>query len=273
MEQLFRASDFPGAEQDPLAYPGRRPEFSFVYHQGAVHRVQVNGEDPSELRVGAVSLDEFLREHNSPPLEQRKAVLAVGSNGCPGRLEEKYKDQPDTAIPVFVGTIDNTAVVYSRRIVSYGALPATYLRHPGARSWLSVTMLTDEQFESMNRTESGYALVQVGEQFHIDGGPSMAQPTAYLDPDLLTFHGTPVLLEMFSRERPPWPVMDERAVLSAVFDEAGLLGDLSIEVRHRALISDPALRRQLQEYLDRHMSSLRVDEATGALRNATPPTG
>jgi hypothetical protein len=233
----------------------------------------VNGEGTSELRVGAVSLDEFLWERNSPPLEQRKVVLAVGSNGCPGRLEEKFKNQPDSAIPVLVGSIENTAVVYSRRIVSYGALPATYLRQPGALSRLSVTMLTDEQFESMNRTESGYVLVQVGERFRIDGGPSIEHPIAYLDPDILTFHGTPVLVEMFSRERPSWPVMDERAVLAAAFDEAGLLGDLPIEVRHRALISDPALWGRLQEYLDQHMASLRVDEATGALRNATPPTG
>ena len=126
---FLSADQFPGAEQQPLAYPGLRPDFSYVYYQKKVYKIMPRGHTYVELWMddptGQVTLDDFLATRGNAPMDQRHAVLAVGSNGCPGRLAEKYHDQPEVALPVFVGTLADAVVVYSRQLVAYGALPAT----------------------------------------------------------------------------------------------------------------------------------------------------
>ncbi len=268
---VLPADQFPGAEHDPLAYPGQRPEFSYVYYRGKVHELTPRGGggggggSHDDLWVddssGEVTVDAFLEARGNAMLEHRQAVLAVGSNGCPGRLAEKYGDDSDVAVPVFVGTLPDTAVVYSRHLVPYGALPATYLHQPGAVSWLSVTMLTQDELQRMDQTEQVgrlYLRVPVAEAFQVDGGLKIGDLTAYLAREIVTYRGKPVRLKMFSREGPDWPVMDEAEILSLVFDEADLLKGESIETRHRALLDDPTLRMLLIEVLENKMGDLVV---------------
>ena len=169
----------------------------------------------------------------------------MGSNGCPGRLAEKYGDQPEIAIPVLVGTMADTAVVYSCRLAPYGVLPATYLYEPGAVSWLSVTMLSREQLARMDETEGlGEAYWRIGARgrFSVDGGARIGGLTAYLDRKILGWNGKPIRLKSFAREGPDWPTLDEPEVLSLVFDQAGLLLGESVDTRHRRLLADHELR-------------------------------
>lgn len=268
---VLSADQFPGAGHQPLDYPGNRPDFSYVYYQGRVYRITPRGDTYADLWVedstGQVMADSFLARRGNAAMGQRHAVVAVGSNGCPGRLAEKYARQPGAAIPVLVGTIPDTAVVYSRRLVGYGALPATYLHEPGAVSWLSVTMVSDEQLALMDGTEKVgriYQRIRVPGQFHVDGGPRIDSLTAYLDRKVLTYNGKPIRLRLFAREGPDWPMMDEREVLSLVFDEAGLLQGETIETRHDRLLEDAALHRHFVNFLETRMSGLKVD-ATGRL--------
>ncbi|MCZ6490808.1 MAG: hypothetical protein O7A06_09790, partial [Acidobacteria bacterium] len=125
---VLSADQFPGAEHQPLAYPGLRPDFSYIYFQGNIYEIKARGETYADLWVdeatGQVTLDTFLAARGNPTFGKRHAVLAVGSNGCPGRLAEKYAHQPEVALPVLVGAMTNTAVIYSCRLASYGALPA-----------------------------------------------------------------------------------------------------------------------------------------------------
>lgn len=264
---VIPADQFPGAEHQPLAYPGLRPDFSYVYYQGKVREIRTRGETHGHLWVedttGLVTLDTFLTARGNAPMGERHAVLAVGSNGCPGRLAEKYRDRPEVALPVLVGTIPYTAVVYSRRLVSYGALPATYIHQPGAVSWLSVTMLTEEQLVHMDETEQVgeiYQRIAVPGHFSVDGGPLIGDLTAYLDRDILSHQGKPVRLKMFARKGPDWPLMDEPEVLTLVLDQAGLLLGETIEARHRQLLIDQMLRRRLIDFLNAQMGRLAVDE-------------
>lgn len=262
---VLSANQFPGAEHRPLEYPGRRPNFSFVYYQGKAYEITAQGGAYEELFMvsssGHVPVDSFLANLGNAPLHRRHAVLAVGSNGCPGRLAEKYRNQPETAIPVLVGTVTDTAVIYSRRLVGYGALPATYLRQTGAVSWLSITLLTDEQMALMDRTEKvgdNYQRITVPGDFLVEGGLKVSRLTAYLDRRILSYRDSPVYLKMFARLGPEWPVMDEREVLTVLFDEAGILQGESIEARHKRLLQDPALRQHLAQFLDSRMSGLEV---------------
>jgi len=217
-----------------------------------------------EDSAGEVALDAFLSARDNAAMAERHAILAVGSNGCPGRLAEKYEHEPEVVVPVFVGTLAETAIVYTRQFVRYGALPATYLYERGAMSWLSVTMLTEEQLSRMDETEGVghiYRRIRIPGYFRVDGGPSIGNLSTYLDRRILTYQGTPVRLRMFAREGPNWPVMDEREVLSVVFDEAGLLLGEAIERRHRRLLADKVLMNQLASFVKTRMSALTVDEA------------
>jgi hypothetical protein len=262
------AGDFPGANKQPLDYPGSRPDYSFVYYRGEVYQVEARGPALSDLRVtdsvSDMALDEFLASCGDAPLADRTAVLAVGSNGCPGRLEEKYGVMPDAAIPVLLGSMTEAAVVYSRRLASYGALPATYLLRPGASSGVFVTLLTEGQLKVMDDSESlgeSYQRIETQGVFTAPGGLRIERPFAYLDRRVLAYRGTPVLLKAFAAEDLDWPAMDEREVLALVLDEAGILRDESVAERHRILTEDAQVRAQLRDFVDRSMSGLRVDAA------------
>ena len=258
---ILAASLFPGAEHRPLDYPGIRPEYSYVYYREEVYPLVRGISDPDlwvEDHAGQVPLDQFLTSRGNAGMARRHPVLAVGSNGCPGRLAEKYADDPDVAVPVLVGTLANTAVVYTRHLTHYGALPATYLQEPRAVSRLSVTMLTVGQAATMDKTEAVgqlYTRVQVPDRFQVEGGPELAGLTAYLDRDLLNYQGEPVLLEAFAGHGPGWPVMDERGVLDLVFNAGGLAMEQSIENRHRTLAS-ASTRRTLSKIIETHMGGL-----------------
>jgi len=274
---ILSADEFPGAEHQPLAYPGVRPGFSYVYYQGKVYEITPRGDTDADLwlddSTGQITLDDFLKARGNATMAQRKAVLAVGSNGCPGRLAEKYAHQPEVAVPVFVGTLVNTVIVYSRQFASYGALPATYLYQPGATSWLSVTMLTKEQLDRMDETEAVgefYLRIAVPGYFRVEDGPMIGDLKAYLDRKILTYRGKPVRLKMFAREGPDWPKMDESEVLSLLFDQARLLRGETIEKRHRQLLTDGALRAQLTKFLDTRMSALAVDKQGQLVERARP---
>ena len=264
--KALAADRFPGAEQQPLDYPGARPDFSFVYYKNAVYRIVPHGGTLADLRVDdageSTPLNDFLAACGNAPLDARHAVLAVGSNGCPGRLAEKYAHQPEAALPVLVGTLADTAVVYSRQWVAYGALPATYLHQPGAASHLSLTLLTPEALRRMDETEGVghlYRRIPVPGAFKMDAGPAIEKLSAYLDPRILSYQGKPVRLKRFAREGPDWPALDERAVLALVLDAAEVLPGLPIEDRHRRLFNDGRLLKKLSAYLDTHMSALKVD--------------
>ena len=74
--------DFPA-----VPYPGRIPPYSFVQHEGTVHRL-ADG-DPVRLASGD-ELAAWVRERTTEPYA---ALLAYGSNGCPSRLSEKFGDE------------------------------------------------------------------------------------------------------------------------------------------------------------------------------------
>ena len=216
---------------------------------------------------GIVPLDQFLSERHNDSLSERHAVLAVGSNGCPGRLAEKFGAESAAAIPVLLGTIENVSVVYSRQLVSYGALPATFIKQPGASSRLSITLLTQEQLAQMDATEQVgdmYERISVESPFVVNKGLKIDGVTAYLDQKILGYQGKPIYLKAFAHEEVDGLVMDEREVLSFVCNQAKILMGESIESRHQQLVRSESLRQTMARYLEKEMADIRVDD-TGKL--------
>lgn len=128
------------------AYPGHRPKFSFLFTSGGIYRLNV--------RI----LDRLLATRNLPALNRRYAVLAYGSNACPGQLLDKGL----TDVPVLYGRLTGAQAVYAKRITTRGYVPATLVRKRGSRmSW--VTLLTAEQLARMDGSEGRPAVNALAE--------------------------------------------------------------------------------------------------------------
>lgn len=123
-----------------LSYPYPRPEHSFVFPHANTSLTPA--EEATHLANKGLN-----------------AVLAIGSNASPYQLNRKFGTTEE--IPVLAVHISNVEVVYTALISNYGSVPATVIHSPGTEIAAHMTLLTDAQFEHMNETESGYALVQM----------------------------------------------------------------------------------------------------------------
>lgn len=191
------ASGYPGARHVPLEYPGRRPETSFLYLGGLIAPVR---ESPSRSALlinagsGEKTIDDFLVAHDLVPLSQRYAVLAVGSNACPGRLEEKFIGKDHDAIIVLKGWIADVDSIYSACLADYGALPTTIAEAPGTKIEIWLTLLTRAQLTIMNASEDlgdDYSLVSVASPVRV-GLAKIENIYAYFDRRALILEGAPV---------------------------------------------------------------------------------
>src|SRR5215467_7339852 len=128
-------------------YPGRRPRFSFLLTRAGIYRLKVH------------ELDRMLGYFHLAPSAERYAVLAYGSNACPGQLLDKGLSD----VPVIFGRLGGAQAVYARRTTKKGYVPATLAKKCQSRySW--VTLLTREQLRIMDRSEGRpnvYALASV----------------------------------------------------------------------------------------------------------------
>ncbi len=233
---------YPGAERAPLDYPGHRPTDSFLYFDGAVLRIEQSpaGALLVHARRGEPTpLSELLDEANVPSLEDRFAVLAIGSNACPGRLKEKYRDsEPGVLIPVLRGRVAGLDIVYASYLAPYGAMPATCITAPGTRVEAWTTLLTGQQLETMNISENfgmGYQLVELPASFRV-GRRAIAPPYAYYDRRILELDGGPIRLAANAASDARHPALAEREVLARVLDRVGYLPGRPIERRHERLV-------------------------------------
>ena len=240
-----RARDYPGAQHVPLDYPGRRPETSFLYLAGSVAPVRASSSSPVLLihtGGGEQSIDEFLAAHGLAALNRRHAILAVGSNACPGRLEEKFSGKDHDAIIALKGWIVGVDSIYAAWLAAYGALPATIAESPGTEVELWLTLLTPAQLAIMNDSEGldeDYSLVSVASPFRV-GLARIGNIYAYFDRRALALAGAPVRVADFSADHAKHRALTETQVLAAVLDELKFECDQPIEQRHRAMKDAPS---------------------------------
>jgi hypothetical protein len=88
--------------------------------------------------------------------EGRTAVLAVGSNRAPIRLDQKFLGNTDASVPVQHARLKDFDIVYAAHLTRYGSVPAMLQHAPGTTVELAVTWLDGTQLEIMHATEGGY---------------------------------------------------------------------------------------------------------------------
>lgn len=151
----------------PETYPGSRPRYSFFFTTAGIF--------PCSLQT----LGRLLTDRKLTPIESRFAILAYGSNACPGRLLEKQM----TEVPVIYGRITGAQAVYAKRTTTRKYVPATLARKTGSRAtW--ITLLTAEQLQTMDASEGrsdAYVLAEVRNVEFSTEGRTVAPLYAYVD--------------------------------------------------------------------------------------------
>lgn len=199
----------------PATYPGRRPRFSFLFAATGIYRVK------------PCNLGKLLKASSLPPPQHRYAVLAYGSNACPGQLVNKNLSD----VPVLYGRLKGAEAVYAGRQTQKGYVPATLARKKGIRSsW--VTLLTRDQLAAMDISEGRhrgtYVLAELSDVQFFVGRRRLCPLYTYVDTrgGVMTREGKPVSLRSTNQKRA------RRFLADAVCEDAANFLDYVI-------ISDP----------------------------------
>lgn len=223
---------------DPLVYPGKIPDFSFIYlgehfyklnmtkgRRAGKARIVWSKERPKDIAVRGAnkSLDNCLLNLNATSLDWRYPVLAYGSNASPSQLQRKLSGRGGgSVVPVVRATVLGLDVVYSAHMAWYGAIPATLIASPGAEVMLHVTFLDDTQLRLMDTTESTYVRVRIcGNEFPLtlETGETLSEYYAYLSRyGALLFDNHPVRLANIPASLSSLQSANEEEVLSRVVD-------------------------------------------------------
>lgn len=177
-------------------YPGGRPRFSFLFKLKGIFRVKLR------------TLDRFLGERKLPLLKERYAVLAYGSNACPGQLRQKCMENERTRaledVPVLYGRLTGAEAAYAGRVTRMGYVPATLVRKKGSRSsW--ITFLTAEQLTGMGisegRQSGSYVLAKTSAARFFIGRSEFVPLYAYVAARVMIQNGKPVSLRSMGQKR------------------------------------------------------------------------
>ncbi len=119
----------PAPLDDPAAYPGQWPAGPVMIQRDRVIPV------PATAATAG-----------------RSPMLAIGSNACPAQIRRKGIGGPLLLVPT---VLRNHLVVYAGHVTTYGAVPATVIRWPGARAMVFTAWVTPRQRRQLDDSEGG----------------------------------------------------------------------------------------------------------------------
>lgn len=134
------------------------------------------GGRPAEYPFGRAAGSFFLGGAAPDALPAGRPLLAYGANGSPERLAAKL---PGTPVAALAGALRGFAVVHSRHVSPYGAVPATLVPDPGAVAAVHVLLVADRG--ALDATEPNYDLVGLdGLELAVDVLGGLDAADAYL---------------------------------------------------------------------------------------------
>lgn len=134
------------------------------------------GRPEREYPFGRASGSFFLAGAGPDALPEGRPLLAYGANGSPARLARKL---PGVPVAGLAATLRDWAIVHSRHVSRYGAVPATLVLRPGAVASVHVLLVADRA--PLDATEPNYDLVTLrGVALEAEVLGRLAQVDAYL---------------------------------------------------------------------------------------------
>jgi hypothetical protein len=233
----------PSLNDDPMLYPGVKPEGSFLLDGNNVYEVRTDLVD-GELTMTVVSpdgrtepLDILLKKKGAPGLDDRIPVVGYGTNMCPSSLKTKLNKAHMSSrevVPTIYGTLKGYDVVWSGGPGINGNFIADLYKGPETEDTLptvGINLLTQEQLLVMHSTELAYDLAMV--DVNVEGATIKAFVYTGVD-NILIRDGRPVAVEAV--------VAEGRSIDTATTHELldDILNDPEIydELQSRELISD-----------------------------------
>jgi hypothetical protein len=183
-------------------------------------------------------------------LNNRQAVLAVGSNRSPEQLVRKFGK--NETIPVTKATLRDYDVFYSAHIASYGSIPAVLGRSDGTLVDLSVTWLLPHQLERMHETEARGKSYDYGEssslQLDLGNDRSAKSIGCYLGRNgCASFDGGPIVLKEVMASDRKFPSADQKTILTHLYFSS--CRNKSFEKWLETIIKDDDFRARVSEEL------------------------
>jgi len=117
---------FPSPKKIPTSYPGKRPNFSFLYYDDVIFPVRlIKGKKLESSSVIAskkeINIDDHLSKLKAASIKDRFAIIAYGSNVNPAQLSAKFQREKNP-VPLIKGELHDHDIVYSPHISEYGAI-------------------------------------------------------------------------------------------------------------------------------------------------------
>jgi hypothetical protein len=167
------ADNWPAPRNKPLAYPGSRPDYSYLLHQGRVHRLAKHdgGLLSTVCATTNTRLNDFLDQAGKSRVDERIAVLGYGSNPVPGQLVSKF--DLDATVPVIRATIQDSDLVYNLISDIGYAFAEILLDVPGVQADVEITFLDRTQLERLCATEQNYHLARFPKMVMLETGDEL----------------------------------------------------------------------------------------------------
>ncbi|NIR47718.1 hypothetical protein GWO43_04600 [candidate division KSB1 bacterium] len=166
--------------EKPLDYPGRRPKRSFLLAKGAVYPLILKKRNTSDVSRdlniqvmlnsnGKIAdLNNYLENLGVPNVRKRYAIIGYGSNPVPGQLISKLGRE--TVVPVLLGKLRNAEIVYNLISNMGYAFAEVIINQIGIKAPIGVTLLDDNQLQTMMDTEQNYNLAHSPSEVELESG-------------------------------------------------------------------------------------------------------
>jgi hypothetical protein len=230
-------TEFLSASQnnDPLLYPGERPDDSYLTDGSLVYALEPDLDNIEELSFTVQmdgetkDLDTFLMEKNAPLLEDRIPLLAFGANMSPGSLASKFAKvgrEDALVIPTAYAKLHGHDVVWSGGPGVNGNPIAILYDGPEAADTdvqVGVNFLTPEQVLVMHATELSYELASV----EVEIGGRQIRAFYYAGKDSVYLKdGSPVAIESVPADNRLLGTSNASGVLEEVLETPEIMDEV-----------------------------------------------
>lgn len=209
---------------DPLSYPGKRPESAFLFCGDHIRMMRMRPGDRLEQSI-VESDGKASRLEDLCNVQDMYMVVGYGSNPNPAQLESKFAGEAAT-IPLVKGTLPDCDVVYAPFFSSYGAVPATLCRSEGTVVEMWASLLDERQLEIMDVSENrgrNYRLARMDCEMVLESGERFSPVYAYVCiAGTLCLGGKPLRLDAVQASNTAYPGATEREAIRKAGRALGL---------------------------------------------------
>lgn len=261
----FHIENFsPAPIQKPIAYPGKRPQISFVFEKEFITPIQIKGGKKIEESLiqknedRKTTLEKYLEQSETNNLKDRYMVIGYGSNVNPAQLQIKFKNI-EGIIPVLKGQLKDYDVAFAAFSSPYGAIPATIEQSKGTTVEVWANFLDEKQMELMDKTEgreNNYWLVKIDTEIILENGERFSPVYSYLATSgVLSYKENPLRFIGINAEGKKFKDMNEIEVLKILYEKLTVIRKFeNFEEFMEKLRNDKTYQDQVNEFLKNNLS-------------------